>query len=118
MTPDNLDTLDVGSTLERLKGDRDFLLTLFGVFVEDLPNKLDALQQAAESGALEDLLRTAHSLKGACATIGAPAMREAAMDIEAAAREGDIETAKNKLPAIAELSRTLLDKLQQEINNG
>jgi HPt (histidine-containing phosphotransfer) domain-containing protein len=57
-------------TLDRLKGDQDFLKTLYGVFVEDLPKKLAAMDEALEGHDNDSLQRTAHSLKGASATVG------------------------------------------------
>ncbi len=118
MTPNDHGILDVESTLERLKGDREFLLTLYGVYIEDLPQKLAAINEAAGQGNLDNILRTAHSLKGASATIGAPAIREAALAVESAARSGDIQTAIQNIQPLESLSRTLLARLQEEIDKG
>jgi len=110
--------LDVEATLERLKGDKAFLHTLFGVFLEDLPQKLIALNNAAREGNQEDILRTAHSLKGASATIGAPALRDAANTIETATRNGDTATAAVGIASLDEVAQELLARLREEIAKG
>jgi len=71
----DLSILDEQTTLERLKGDKDFLHALYGVFIGDLPKKITAIDEAAAIGDLNTLQRSAHSLKGASATVGAVALR-------------------------------------------
>ncbi|MCK9240779.1 Hpt domain-containing protein [Desulfocurvus sp.] len=115
MPLDQTGVLDLEATMARLKGDRDFLLTLFRVYIDDLPAKLEALEQAAAQRELEGLLRTAHSLKGASATIGAPAMREAAERVENSARSGDLDAAVAAIPALREQALLLAHLLRQEI---
>jgi HPt (histidine-containing phosphotransfer) domain-containing protein len=115
MPHDQTGVLDLDATMTRLKGDRDFLLTLFRVYIDDLPTKLEALELAAETRELEGLLRTAHSLKGASATIGAPAMREAAERVETSARSGDLDGSIAAIPALREQALLLAHLLRQEI---
>lgn len=110
--------LDMDTTLERLKGDREFLLTLFTVYLEDLPTKVATLCKAADDKSLDDVLRTAHSLKGASATIGALAVREAAQEIELASRNGDLQTALNAIPSLKILLTKLEERLNMELGNG
>jgi len=104
--------LDVAGTLSRLKGDSAFLETLFGVYVEDLPVKLAALEQALAQSAMPDLQRTAHSLKGASATVGALALREAAFAMETAGRDKDPARAAELLPEIKRLAETTIQAIQ------
>lgn len=118
MPHDQPPVLDLESTMNRLKGDRDFLLTLFRVYIDDLPSKLEALEEAAASRELESLLRTAHSLKGASATIGAPAMREAAERVEAAARRGEMDQAVAAIPTLRAQALELARLLHEETRKG
>jgi len=85
----NAPLLDREGALKRLQDDTEFLETLYNAFLEDLPNKLAALDKAVTDGQIQIVQRTAHSLKGASATVGTPALREAALEMEIAARDRD-----------------------------
>jgi len=95
ITPDNhmqtqeRQALNIESTLDRMKGDRDFLMTLFQVFLDDLPTKLSTMETALGGRDIATLQRTAHSLKGACATIGAERLQEAAHALERRCTDND-----------------------------
>ena len=108
-TPSSPPLLDIQGTLNRLKGDTAFLETLFSVYVEDLPVKLSSIEQALASTDMAVLQRTAHSLKGASATVGALALREAAFAMESAGRENDPARGAALLP---ELKRLAAETLQ------
>lgn len=95
--------LDVQGTLNRLKGDTAFLETLFTVYLEDLPVKLASIEEALAKTDMPVLQRTAHSLKGASATVGALALREAAFALETAGREADTSKAAEILPDLKRL---------------
>lgn len=84
-----LTVLDTEGTITRLKGDREFLLTLLDVYREDLPEKLSSIRTALAGSDMDTAQRSAHSLKGASATVGATAMRETAFALETSAKEGD-----------------------------
>lgn len=95
--------LDVQGTLNRLKGDTAFLETLFTVYLEDLPVKLASIEEALAKTDMPVLQRTAHSLKGASATVGALALRETAFALENAGREADTAKAAEILPELKRL---------------
>ena len=61
---------------------------LVDLFVDELPNRLDALKTQAESADWEQLRRTAHQLKGAAGSYGFDAITSPAARLEHAAREG------------------------------
>lgn len=108
-----LSLLDEKATLERLKGDKDFLHALYGVFIGDLPKKLTAIEEAASQGDLNTLQKSAHSLKGASATVGAEALRELAFSLETAAREENADLSAAivpKLKDIAEKTQVLIEQ--------
>jgi HPt (histidine-containing phosphotransfer) domain-containing protein len=102
--PPPIPLLDVQGTLNRLKGDTAFLETLFGVYVEDLPLKLAALEAALAQSDISVMQRTAHSLKGASATVGALALRDAAFAMETAGRDADLALAAELLPGLKRLA--------------
>ena len=96
--------LDIQGTLNRLKGDTAFLETLLSVFLEDLPSKLTAIEGALAEPDMPVLQRTAHSLKGASATVGALALRESAFAMETAGRDADQALAAQLLPGLKALA--------------
>lgn len=115
MTEDGPAVLDTDTPLQRLKGDIEFLHALQQVFLDDLPQKLDGLRDAVENGPMEAVLRASHSLKGASATIGAQALREAAAELEAAARAEDPHAVREAYAPIPGLADELADTLRREL---
>ena len=78
--------------LARMRGTRpDFLKTLFEVFLADEPQRLAALGEAVAKADLEQVRYLAHSIKGAAATLGMERLRDAAREMELAAKDGQAE---------------------------
>lgn len=109
--------LNLESTLDRMKGDRDFLHTLFEVFLEDLPGKLSTLDNALAAQDLATSQRAAHSLKGACATIGAERLQETAYAVEQACTAANLEQAQAQLANLREDAAELQSLLRQELDS-
>jgi PAS domain S-box-containing protein len=64
------------------------LEAVLAAFLEELDNDQKAIAQAVAEGDLDAARRTAHTLKGAAATLGAVQLAEVAAGIESAARDG------------------------------
>lgn len=92
--------------LARVEGDAELYREILELFREDTPLQMQTLEQALQGGDLPVVERQAHALKGAAASIGASAVREAALGIECAARHLDLAAA-----------RTLYDTLQCEFKH-
>jgi signal transduction histidine kinase/CheY-like chemotaxis protein/HPt (histidine-containing phosphotransfer) domain-containing protein len=73
-------------------------------FVQDLPNRVTAMQTALDTGALDELAVHAHRLKGTAGGYGFPPITEAARTLEAALKQGlpvtEIETRLAGLSAL------------------
>lgn len=95
VSSDSRDILDSESSLVRLKGDREFLAVLYRTFGEEIEGRRTKFSEALAAGETEAVAKMAHSLKGAAATIDAAEVREAALAVEMAAREGNLEQARN-----------------------
>lgn len=80
--------LNLEETLERMSGDRVLLANLFQLFVDDVPKKLASVDAGIQEGDMYQIERTAHSLKGASATVGAVRLALIAAGLEQAARAG------------------------------
>lgn len=97
--------LDVESALQKLGGDGELLGELWGIFLDTAPQLFNQLSLALQEGDLQSAALKAHSLKGSSASIGAGGMQAAAGEVEAAAREGDLDRACRRME---ELERDLL----------
>ncbi|MBD3424645.1 MAG: hypothetical protein GF417_09430 [Candidatus Latescibacteria bacterium] len=78
---------DENQLLDKLGGDRDFYNEIIRDFVEDAERILSELEQAIAANDREKAERSAHSLKGSSANIGATALSRASLRVEKAVRE-------------------------------
>jgi CheY-like chemotaxis protein/HPt (histidine-containing phosphotransfer) domain-containing protein len=75
--------------LKRLLGNEEAARTIAAVFIKDARRLVEEVRETIGAGDVRALVLKAHTLKGACATMSALAMRELAAGIEDAAMEGD-----------------------------
>ena len=86
--------------------DPQFLARLLERFLLDAPAQLTALREALSRGDVPALMRTAHSLKGSCSSLGARGMAELCARVEKAGRAGSLqETASLLTQATEEFAR-------------
>jgi PAS domain S-box-containing protein len=75
--------------LRGVVGDDDELVIEFlTIFLDDTPNQMTALEKAITAGDKETAQRTAHSLKGSSASVGAFLMQDCSRALEDAFRQG------------------------------
>ena len=92
-------------------GDRELLDELLGIFAEDAPVRLEAIRQAIAGGNTTELMREAHTLKGALKVLGATTASGLAMALEEASRGGDADSSEK---LAKELEREM-DRLLQSL---
>ena len=80
-------------------GDTAFVIELIDAFLADSAPQLDAIEAAMEAGSAEALVRPAHTLKSASATLGATRLSAAARTLELAGRAGSLAGADVKAAA-------------------
>jgi HPt (histidine-containing phosphotransfer) domain-containing protein len=111
----NLDVLtplmDVSGALRRLGDDVELLEQIMLIFLEDAPGLIHSAREAlAHSDALE-LRRSAHSVKGMMATLGAQAGQNAAFRLEQCAASGELAEASDLIRdcggRVSELTKVL-----------
>jgi hypothetical protein len=83
--------------VERMMGDAAIVRQITGVFLGDIPRRLDALQACLSKGDLSGAEHQSHAIKGAAGNIGAADMAVIASDMEMAGKAGDIELLKTRL---------------------
>ena len=79
--------------LALMDGDRELLLELIGVFLEDAPQRIQAVRGALADRDADAVYRAAHALKGSAGNFGAPEVVSRANRLEALARENDLDAA-------------------------
>ena len=102
---------DFSAALSYVGGDRALLDELLTIFAEDAPVRMDAIRKAIAGGDAQELMREAHTLKGALKVLGAAAAAGLALELETLGRQGDMSRARN---AGAALQRAM-DRLTQEL---
>jgi two-component system, sensor histidine kinase and response regulator len=84
---------DFSAALEYVGGDRALLDELLGIFVEDAPVRMKAIRRAIAAGETAELMREAHTIKGALKVIGATTAAGLAQGLEALGRDGNLAEA-------------------------
>jgi histidine phosphotransfer protein HptB len=79
---------DVSAALRFAGGDRSLLVELVGIFLEDLPERLDRLRRAIDAGDTVEVSFVAHTLGGSLSSLGATTAAATARALEAVAEEG------------------------------
>ena len=97
--------------LARVQGDRELLQDIIGLFFEETPALMAALQESIACHDAQAIARAAHSLKGTVSSFGAPAARDAAFRLEVMGHSGALTHIE---PACAELVRELT-RLEQAL---
>jgi HPt (histidine-containing phosphotransfer) domain-containing protein len=110
--PDELDQVLDRATIESLMdsvgGDAEFMAELIDTYVADAPEQLEALNASLAAGDAEGLVRPAHTLKSASASLGALGLAERCRQLELAAKSGALDGAAESIEGIAaELGRVV-----------
>ena len=96
--------VDWEGALARLAGDRELLVELVGVFLEECPKLRRSIAQAIDQQDAAGLKLAAHTLKGAVGNFVAKPAFEAALRLETLAKDGNLTGIR---AAQAELEREL-----------
>lgn len=94
--------------LEQTAGDEELLAELLALFSDSSVSDYAHLQEAVAAGDAAGVVRAAHSLKGAAASLGIEGIRQLALVMENDGRNDSVAVAREKLKAMGEL----LDQLK------
>ncbi len=92
-----LDTATLDGLRELSGDDPSFLVEVIQQFLHDAPEHLTALQQAANDGNADALMKAAHGFKGSCRNMGALPLGDMCMLLEEKGREGKATQLENLL---------------------
>jgi HPt (histidine-containing phosphotransfer) domain-containing protein len=99
--------------LERIGGDPDFLNELLGIYSDEFVLRVKELRAAVNGQEFKTIQELGHSLKGSSANLSLPVLQQAAMDIEMAGREKNIQKAKNSFAELEKEFERLKEYLAQ-----
>ncbi len=89
------------------------LAELLSAFTEDTQRQLQQLDDLLEAGDADGLRKAAHSLKGAAASVGAPALSAQFLRLEQCAGQGQWSRAAVELSAARGLFAESMERLQR-----
>lgn len=89
--------------LEQTAGDEELLAELLVLFKDSSASDFAQLQQAVAALDAAGVVRAAHSLKGASASLGIEGIRQVAMAMETDARASSLRVAQEQLGEMEEL---------------
>ncbi len=88
----DMPVIDETRLLEEFGGDQEILNELRDLFLEHVPPLYEDIALACTSADEEAFSTSIHSLKGACATYGAPRLAMVCKELETWARDGDMDS--------------------------
>jgi HPt (histidine-containing phosphotransfer) domain-containing protein len=114
--------VDFSIALRNAGGDVTLLIELVGIFLEDLPGRVRALQRAIRDGDTGDVRFVAHAIRGALAGLGATPAGTLAREVEALAEGGRLDEAAERVgrltPELERLTAFLADSRWREGLSG
>jgi HPt (histidine-containing phosphotransfer) domain-containing protein len=103
-----LDQATLEALLDSIGGDAEFMVELIDTYLADAPEQLEAMRAGLAAGDVAELVRPAHTLKSASASLGALGLAELCRALEASARSGSlVGTADSVEGVAAELQRVV-----------
>ncbi len=95
-----LDRPTLDALLDAVGGDRSFLVELIDAYLTDSVSVIGAMEAAAASASVPDLVRPAHTLKSNSANLGALRLAELCRALEADARDGSVDDPVARVAAV------------------
>ncbi|HPN88056.1 MAG TPA: Hpt domain-containing protein [Candidatus Omnitrophota bacterium] len=96
----NEDLFDVKEFLERVQDDKELLVELIGIYLEDYEGKRKILGEAIVNNDYEAVRSVAHSLKGSSGNISAKSLRELFWKLEDMGKANNLNGASDLLQKV------------------
>jgi len=104
--------------LDLAGGDAEYVDELIETYLEDAPEQLVAMENAASAGAIDDLVRPTHALKSSSANMGATALADLCRTLEADARAGSVDDPVGRVEEISTALDEAMDALAELRSTG
>jgi len=105
-SPEN-SPIDFPSAMARIGNDESFLYELLELYKMDFGAKIEGLQKAIDLKDFVSIQELGHSLKGASANLSLPFLQKAALNMECAGREKNLDKARGALATLGQEFRSL-----------
>jgi len=105
--------LDVAQLRDLLGDDDELVADVIQVYLEDYPQRLEAMAGAIQARDFARLRAEAHALKGGASTLAAGRVVDAARALEAVAETGDIALAGQRFASLASDAELLAAALRE-----
>jgi PAS domain S-box-containing protein len=112
-TGDVRSPIDMKAVMARFDDDRDFFKSMLAEFLNYIPEKLSAIEEAARSGESQSLRDHAHSIKGTAGMLSADVVSSILSRIEDKGDDGDIP---GVIPLLEDL-RVEISRLEEFFHN-
>jgi|GEM_PF-3317551 len=86
--------------LKRLPGNEDLIPMLIERFLQEIPAYLVDLQEALDKEDAASIFRLAHTIKGSAANLSCKKLEKVSKEIEIAAREERLSSAREMMPEL------------------
>jgi HPt (histidine-containing phosphotransfer) domain-containing protein len=94
--------IDESRLISEFGDDAEVLAELKDLFLQHVPPLYNSIQEAVQNADSTTLAQDAHSLKGACATFGAPRLAMVCLELEKLGKAGDTESAQGYLEMLSD----------------
>ena len=115
------DVIDLKDFLDRVQDDKDLMLELFDIFMDDYKQKRQSLKEAVAKKDFEQIKSLAHSLKGASGNISAKALRVIFLKLEDVGKANNLTGIEQLLSDLdhrySELIKRI-DEIKKEFQNA
>lgn len=118
MNADGSSLIDPRRLLAHFEGDKDLFAEVVAVFTAETPERLEKFRLALAARDLGQLVRLAHSLKGASATLQAEPLRQACYRLETAARAGEQNGLEELVAQVADCLTRTSDEMRAVVINS
>jgi PAS domain S-box-containing protein len=112
---DKIAIFDYNDMMERLMDDEILARKVTAIFIDDIPNQINALKQAILVSDGKNAEFHAHSMKGAGGNIGANQFRNVAAEIEKAGKSGDFTVIANLIPELEKQFTIAVNEIRNQI---
>ena len=106
---------DQDGMLARLMGDTMVAQTISRGFLADLPQQIILLEASFSNGLTAEVVRQAHTIKGAAAIIGGERLKAAARAIEQSAQTGPLAPLKSHIEALRLEFEVLIQQMEHKL---
>ena len=105
---------DRDGVLDRLMGGEALAAKVMTVFINTFPSMMEELHRAIDAGDTVGAQRQAHSIKGAASNMGGNRIMTLALEMELAAKEGNLDQVRTQFHTL----QTAFDAFHDAVNDA